>query len=196
MRPRSGPSKREQLRTKENTFSPAELSSRRREMEVLADSKQPTVPPSTKHVSCCAARVRRREKMAAKGTSSTTGRSLLQSVLVSGESAVDSCHRRRASSSVTIYHCRRASSSVTIDLQACLLELVHPGAPPVASLFFRSHRSLPSPPSPFQSGPSSSLEAGDVATPIWARRLTIIVQSQQHKLQKAREETTGSGSGR
>ena len=56
------------------TFSPAELSSERREKEVLADSKQPTAPPSTKsHVSYCAARVRRREKMAAEGTSSTTG---------------------------------------------------------------------------------------------------------------------------
>ena len=72
------------------TFSPAELSSERGEKEVLADSNQPTAPPSTKsHVSCCAARARRREKMAAEGTSSTTGRSLLQSVLVS---AVDSCH--------------------------------------------------------------------------------------------------------
>ena len=71
------------------TFSPAELSSERGEKE-LADSKQPTAPPSTKsHVSYCAARARRREKMAAEGTSSTTGRSLLQSVLVS---AVDSCH--------------------------------------------------------------------------------------------------------
>ena len=71
------------------TFSPAELSSERGEKEVLADSKQPTVPPSTKsHVSYCAAGARRREKMAAEGTSTTTGRSLLQSVLVS---AVDSC---------------------------------------------------------------------------------------------------------
>ena len=72
------------------TFSPAELSSERGENEVLADSNQPTAPPSTKsHVSYCAARARRREKMAAEGTSSTTGWSLLQSVLVS---AVDSCH--------------------------------------------------------------------------------------------------------
>ena len=72
------------------TFSPAELSSERREKKVLADSNQPTAPPSTKsHVSYCAARARRREKMAAEGTSSTTGWSLLQSVLVS---AVDSCH--------------------------------------------------------------------------------------------------------
>ena len=71
------------------TFSPAELSSERGEKEVLADSKQPPAPPSTKsHVSYCAARASRREKMAAEGTSSTTGRSLLQSVLVS---AVDSC---------------------------------------------------------------------------------------------------------
>ena len=91
-----------------------------------------------------------------------TGRSLLQSVLVS---AVDSCHCRRASGSVSICHCRRASRSVTmhIDLEAGLLELVHPGAPPVALLFLRSRRSAPSPPSSFQSGPSSSLEAGDVA---------------------------------
>ena len=72
------------------TFSPAELSSERGEKEVLADSNQPTAPPSMKsHVSYCAARARRREKMAAEGTSSTTGWSLLQSVLVS---AVDSCH--------------------------------------------------------------------------------------------------------
>ena len=72
------------------TFLPAELSSERGEKEVLADSNQPTAPPSTKsHVSYCAARARRREKMAAEGTSSTTGWSLLQSVLVS---AVDSCH--------------------------------------------------------------------------------------------------------
>ena len=56
------------------TFSPAELSSERGEKEVLADSNQPTAPPSTKsHVSYCAARARRREKMAAEGTSSTTG---------------------------------------------------------------------------------------------------------------------------
>ena len=80
-----------------------------------------------------------------------------------------------------------------IDLQAGLLELVHSGAPPVASLFPRSRRSSPSPPSSFQSGPSSSLEAGDVATPVWARRLMFLVQSQQDQLQKAREETTGSG---
>ena len=80
-----------------------------------------------------------------------------------------------------------------IDLQAGLLELVHPGAPPVALLFLRSRRSSPSPPSSFQSGPSSSLEAGDVATPVWARRLMFLVQSQQDQLQKAREETTGSG---
>ena len=72
------------------TFSPAELSSERGEKEVLADSKQPTAPPSTKsHASYCAARARQREKMAAEGTSSKTGRSLLQSVLVS---AVNSCH--------------------------------------------------------------------------------------------------------
>ena len=77
-----------------------------------------------------------------------------------------------------------------IDLQAGLLELVHPGAPPVASLFLRSRRSSPS---SFQSGPSSSLEAGDVATLVWARRLMFLVQSQQDQLQKAREETTGSG---
>ena len=74
-----------------------------------------------------------------------------------------------------------------IDLQAGLLELVHPGAPPVASLFLRSRRSSPS---SFQSGPSSSLEAGDVATLVWARRLMFLVQSQQDQLQKAREETT------
>ena len=56
------------------TFSPAELSSERGEKEVLADSNQPTAPPSTKsHVSYCAARARRREKMAAESTSSTTG---------------------------------------------------------------------------------------------------------------------------
>ena len=56
------------------TFSPAELSSEREEKEVLADSKQPMAPPSTKsHVSYCAASARRREKMAAEGTSSTTG---------------------------------------------------------------------------------------------------------------------------
>ena len=52
--------------------------------------QQTTLPPSTKsHVSYCAARARRREKMAAEGTSSTTGRSFLQSVHVS---VVDSCH--------------------------------------------------------------------------------------------------------
>ena len=40
------------------TFSPAELSSERGEKEVLADSKQPTAPPSTKsRVSYCTARV-------------------------------------------------------------------------------------------------------------------------------------------
>ena len=56
------------------TFSPAELSSERGEKEVLADSNQPTAPPSTKsHVSYCAAHARRREKMAAEGTSSTMG---------------------------------------------------------------------------------------------------------------------------
>ena len=72
------------------TFSPAELSSERGEKEVLADSNQPTAPPSTKsHMSYCAARASQREKIAAEGTSSTTGWSLLQSVLVS---AVDSCH--------------------------------------------------------------------------------------------------------
>ena len=81
----------------------------------------------------------------------------------------------------------------TIDLQAYLLELIHPGAPPVASLFLRSRHSSTSPPSSVQSGPSSSFEAGDVATQVWARRLTILVQSQQDQLQKAREETTGSG---
>ena len=44
------------------TFSPAELSSERGEKEVLADSNQPTAPPSTKsHVSYCAARARRRK---------------------------------------------------------------------------------------------------------------------------------------
>ena len=53
-------------------------------------SKQPTASPSKKsHVSYWAARTRRREKMAAEGTSSTTRQSLLQSVLVC---AVDSCH--------------------------------------------------------------------------------------------------------
>ena len=56
------------------TFSPAELSSERGEKEVLADSNQPTAPPSMKsHVSYCAARAGRREKMAAEGTSNTTG---------------------------------------------------------------------------------------------------------------------------
>ena len=56
------------------TFSPAELSSERGEKEVLADGNQPTAPPSTKsHVSYCAACACRREKMAAEGTSSTTG---------------------------------------------------------------------------------------------------------------------------
>ena len=63
----------------------------------------------------------------------------------------------------------------------------------MASLFLRSRRSSPSPPSSFKSGPLSSLEAGDVATPVWARRLTFLVRSQQDQLQKAREETTGSG---
>ena len=59
---------------KKYTFSPAELSSERGEKEVLADSNQSTAPPSTKsHVSYCAACARRREKMAAEGTSSTTG---------------------------------------------------------------------------------------------------------------------------
>ena len=72
------------IRSDKFTFSPAELSSERGEKEVLADSNLPTAPPSTKsHVSYCAARARRREKMAAEGTSSTTGWSLLQSVLVS-----------------------------------------------------------------------------------------------------------------
>ena len=83
------------------TFSPAELSSERGEKEVLADSNQPTAPPSTKsHVSYCAARARRREKMAG-GTSSTTGWSLLQSVLVS---AVDSCHCPHPSHPSTALH--------------------------------------------------------------------------------------------
>ena len=59
--------------TDKYTFSPAKLSSERGEKEVLADSNQPTAPPSTKsHVSYCAARARRREKMAAEGTSSMT----------------------------------------------------------------------------------------------------------------------------
>ena len=45
------------------TFSPAELSSERGEKEVLADSKQPTAPPSSKsHVSYCAARVAEERK--------------------------------------------------------------------------------------------------------------------------------------
>ena len=94
-----------------------------------------------------------------------------------------------------LFACRRASSTVTmhIDLQAGLLELVHPGASPVASLFLRSRHSSPSPPAHFQSGPSSSLEAGDVATPVWAWRLTFLVQSQQDQLQTAREDTTRSG---
>ena len=88
-------SKQQQAQRKQNynkkyTFSPAELSSERGEKEVLADSNQRKVPPWTKsHVSYCAACARRREKMAAGGTSSTTGWSLLQSVLVS---AVDGCH--------------------------------------------------------------------------------------------------------
>ena len=73
------------------TFSPAELSSERGEKEVLADSNQPTAPPSTKsHVSYCAARARLREKMAAEGTSSTTGWSLLQVGFLS--LLLDSCH--------------------------------------------------------------------------------------------------------
>ena len=76
--------------SKKYTFSPAELSSEREEKEVLAEGRQPTAPPSMKsHVSYCAARALRREKMEAEGTSSTTGRSLLHSVLVA---AVDSCH--------------------------------------------------------------------------------------------------------
>ena len=49
------------------TFSLAELFKRERRKEVLADGKQPTAPSSTKsHVSYCAARARRREKMAPK----------------------------------------------------------------------------------------------------------------------------------
>ena len=52
-----------QTSTGKYTFSPAELSSERGEKEVLADSKQPKAPPSTKlHVSYCATRARRREK--------------------------------------------------------------------------------------------------------------------------------------
>ena len=79
------------------TFSPVELSSERGEKEVLADSnslwrrqQQPMAPLSTKsYVSYCPAHACRREKIAAEGTSSTTGRALLQPLLVS---AVDSCH--------------------------------------------------------------------------------------------------------
>ena len=49
------------------TFSPAELSSEREEKEVLADSKQPTAPPSTKsHVSYCTARVAEERKWRSK----------------------------------------------------------------------------------------------------------------------------------
>ena len=45
------------------TFSPAELSSERGEKEVLADSKQPTAPPSMKsHASYCIARVAEERK--------------------------------------------------------------------------------------------------------------------------------------
>ena len=45
------------------TFLPAELSSERGEREVLADSKQPTAPPSTKsHVSYCTARLAEERK--------------------------------------------------------------------------------------------------------------------------------------
>ena len=87
----SKPQSRNHLKLGKYTFS-AELSSERGEKEVLANSNQPTAPPSTKsHVSYCAARARRREKMAAEDTSRTTGWLLLQSVLVS---AVDSCHCR------------------------------------------------------------------------------------------------------
>ena len=53
---------RSEIKKNKYTFSPAELSSERGEKEVLADSNQPTAPPSTKsHVSYCATRARRRK---------------------------------------------------------------------------------------------------------------------------------------
>ena len=73
------------------TFSPAELSSERGHGKGSSRRQQTAYGAAVNEVACellHSARCRR-EKMAAEGTSSTTGRSLLQSVLVS---AVDSCH--------------------------------------------------------------------------------------------------------
>ena len=51
---------KERCRGEKYTFSPAELSGERGEKEVLVDSKQPTVlPSSNSHVSYCAVRARR-----------------------------------------------------------------------------------------------------------------------------------------
>ena len=76
------------------TFSPAELSSERREKEVLADSTQ-LGGGAAAAINAVARELLRsaclpgREKMVPDGTSSTTGRALLQSMLVSAD---DSCH--------------------------------------------------------------------------------------------------------
>ena len=75
------------------TFSPAELSSERGEKEVLADSIQ--LGSAAAAINAVARELLRsaclpgREKMAPEGTSSMTGRALLQSMLVSAD---DSCH--------------------------------------------------------------------------------------------------------
>ena len=77
---------------KKYTFSPAELSSERGEKEVLADSTQLGGGAAINAVACELLRsacLPGREKMAPEGTSSTTGRALLQSMLVSAD---DSCH--------------------------------------------------------------------------------------------------------
>ena len=78
---------------KKYTFSPAELSSERGEKEVLADSTQ--LGGGAAAINAVARELLRsaclpgREKMAPEGISSTTGRALLQSMLVSAD---DSCH--------------------------------------------------------------------------------------------------------
>ena len=82
-----------QTLSKKYTFSPAELSSERGEKEVLADSTQ--LGGAAAAINAVARELLRsaclpgREKMAPEGISSTTGRALLQSMLVSAD---DSCH--------------------------------------------------------------------------------------------------------
>ena len=118
--------------------------------------------------------------MAPEGISSTTGRALLQSMLVSAD---DSCHcqsfsvcffprmsgRARSSRGTSRSSRGSAASGSPSSSRA-------PSSPPASS----SSSSQPT--------PSSSRGAGDVATPVWARHLTALVQSQQDQLQEAREE--------